>query len=208
MADISQIIGVLTAALTLIALVFGKRSITYLGNWVQGIWQGIIYPFNGTHRRLTSMSQDHQRLSEKLDFIVEQLKPNSGSSLRDAINRLEKNQQISEVKMAHYLDTKETAMFETDKEGLFVWISHGYESLTGRPINDLKNWGWTLAIDPQDLENTRLEWNLAIEQKRTFEYSYRVRHVSGTSTLCYCRAVPTLFNNEIIAWVGVISPVK
>ena len=206
--EVNQLIGVCTAAITLTTLFFGKKVIALLNIWSGKILAAILYPFNGVDRRLTTMSKDHERLSEKLDFIVDQLKPNSGTSLRDAINRLEKNQRLSDAKMSHYLDTKDTAMFETNEEGLFVWVSKGYESLTGRSSNDLKNWGWTLAIDPLDLERIRSEWQLAISQKRAFETTYRIKPIDGMPIQCSCRAVPTIFNDKIIAWVGVINPVK
>ena len=206
LAVILQYFGIMTAVLTITLTVFGASSIPFIKDWISKIWYGVTYPFSGNTRKLNDLHKDHKNLSEKVDYIVEQLKPNSGSSLRDSLDRLEVTQLIHETKMSHYLDSKQAIMFETSAEGLYTWVSKGYEDLTGRSINDLRNWGWTLSIAAEDVALVRAEWYVAIEQKRIFEKTYKIKSLSGESIECYCRAIPTMLNNKVIAWVGILQP--
>ena len=197
LGQIGQVLGLLIAFSSIITLLFGKTAISKIRSWINGVYKAIMYPVNGTSRKLETLEEGHKVLSDKLDFIVSQLCPNSGTSIRDAINRLEKYQRISESKMAQYLDTKDAAIFETDEAGLYKWVSKSYEDLVDRPKSELLNWGWTVPIVPEDLESVRNEWALAIQQKNIFETSYRIR-----GKVLKCRAIPALFNNEVVAWTG------
>ena len=203
---ILQYLGIVTAGITILVAVYGAGTIPFIRDWVGKVWASIVYPFTRSNRKLNAIVADHVLLGEKLDFVVDQLKPNSGSSLRDAINRLEVNQRIHEAKMSHYLDSQNAIMFETSAEGLYTWVSKGYEDLTGRPAADLRNWGWTLSISAEDLSIVRSEWYVAMEQKRIFEKTYSIRDTDNNLIECYCRAVPTIVNEKVIAWIGSLSP--
>jgi PAS domain-containing protein len=203
---ISQELGIAVAILGITVSIFGASTIPAIRGWVVSIYKSISAPFSGNSRKITKLQQDYIAAGEKLDYIVEQLKPNSGSSLRDAINRLETNQLIHETKMAHYLDSKQAIMFETTAEGLYTWVSKEYENLTGRSMSELKSWGWTLSIAAEDLALVRSEWYVAVEQKRVFEKTYKVIDRKGVVVECYCRAVPTMLNDKVIAWVGILQP--
>jgi PAS domain-containing protein len=201
-----QWFGIATASVTLMVAIYGAGSIPYIKNWIGKIIDVVLYPFTTSSRKLKSIAEEHIKINDKIDFIVDQLKPNSGTSLRDAVNRLEKNQLIHEAKMSHYLDSQNAVMFETSAEGLYTWVSKGYEDLTGRHSGELRNWGWTLSIAAQDVALVRSEWYMAIEQKRIFEKVYNVKDVDGKLIECYCRAVPTIVNNNVIAWIGSLKP--
>jgi PAS domain-containing protein len=205
---ILQYLGIITASITVIITVFGAGSIPAVRAWVIKVWGIVCYPFSASSRKLKKLSEDHKVLSEKIDFIVDQLKPNSGSSLRDSINRLEVNQLVYDGKISHYLDSQKAIMFETSAEGLYTWVSKAYEELTNRSASELRNWGWTLSIAEEDVAIVRSEWYLAIEQKRVFEKTYKVKTGDGETVECYCRAIPTICNNSVIAWVGSLQPVR
>lgn len=204
---ILQHLSIITASITIILTVFGAGSIPKVRELAVKLWLFLIYPFCGSARKLKKLSEDHAVLSSKIDFIVDQLKPNSGSSLVDSVNRLEVSQLIYDSKMSHYLDSQRAIMFETSAEGLYTWVSKGYEELTGRSMSELRNWGWTLSVSAEDLAIVRSEWYLAIEQKRVFEKTYRVKNSDGDTIECYCRAIPTVCNNSVVAWVGSLQPI-
>lgn len=201
--DVGQILGIFIAVTTAITLIFGKAALIKIRAWGKGIWKALTYPISGTKRELDILKTKQDSLATKLDFIISQLSPNGGSSLRDAVTRLEKHQRIAESKMAQYLDTKDAAIFETNELGLYTWVSRSYESLVGRPKSDLLNYGWTVVIVAEDLDSVRHEWSLAIQQKRIFESSYRIdKH--GKIIRCKCKAIPAFFNDEVIAWTGIL----
>lgn len=208
LASILPYTGLITAALTIVATIFGANSIPAIREWVGKIIASILYPFKGDARNLKLLQDKHEEMSNKLDYIVGQLSPNSGTSLWDAINRLETTSIIHEAKLLQYIDSKQAIMFETSAEGLYTWVSKGYEDLTGRSLNELRNWGWTLSIDADDVALVRSEWYVAVEQQRIFEKIYNIRNIRGQIIKCYCRAVPTVLNGKVIAWVGNIQPIE
>jgi len=204
LVQIGQLSGFVTAAGGAIILLFGASFLDKARKWFMGVWSALFHPLTFTSRKLSKLEQKHEELASKLDFIVSQLSPNGGSSLLDAITRVEKHQRISETKMGQYLDTKNAAIFETDAEGLYTWVSKSYEELVGRPKIELLNWGWTLPIATHELDSVRHEWALAVEQKRIFEATYSVDK-AGKIVNCRCRAIPTLFKDEVVAWTGILA---
>lgn len=200
--------GLITAVLGITVTIFGASTVTFIRNWIGKVISSLLYPFMGTARKLKELQDKHEEIASKMNFIVEQLSPNSGSSLRDVINRLEASQAIYEAKLMQYLESKQAIMFETSAEGLYLWVSKAYEDLTGRSESELRNWGWTLSVDAEDIALVRSEWYVAIDQKRVFEKTYKIRNVDGHLVNCYCRAVPTILNGKVIGWVGSIQPIE
>ena len=158
-------------------------------------------PFIAIGKTLT-----HSNINTKLDSIMKELKPNGGSTLRDAIQRLESRQGMLTAKFIAMLDQPNNPpTFETDAAGRCTWASSSYLSMIGRSFDEISGYGWTNAIHLDDLENVRDEWNLAVEQKRTFEYVYRFRHTSGASIKVSTRAIPTVVQSEIVGYMGFIT---
>lgn len=105
--------------------------------------------------------------------IAEQFKPNHGSSLRDAVDRIE-------ISLAHLrsvdrilLSMSPKAHFETDQHGLCVWANEGYQRLTGLSLQECIGNGWINSVAFQDREAVFDEWNAAIEEQRNFSAEYR-----------------------------------
>ena len=96
-------------------------------------------------------------------------------------------------------------MFETDAEGKCTWASTSYLQMTGRPIAEVLDWGWTNAIHPDDLEKVRDEWHLAVKQHRVFEYTYRFQHTDGTAIKVKCRATPYMHEGIVSGWMGMVT---
>lgn len=96
-------------------------------------------------------------------------------------------------------------LYETNAVGECIWVSAGYIAMTGRPLSELLGWGWTNAIHAEDVEEVRTAWNMAVEDERIFEHSYRFKSVSGTITKVHCRATPIINDKEITGYIGVIE---
>ncbi len=80
----------------------------------------------------------------------------------------------------------------------------GWSAFTGQRREEYQGYGWSDALHPEDAQPTIAAWNLALEEKRTFEFEHRVRRHDGEWRLCSTRAVPVLDSKgEIREWVGV-----
>jgi len=77
-------------------------------------------------------------------------------------------------------------------------------AFTGQPQEDYRGHGWSRAVHPEDAQPTIDAWDLAVAEKRLFEFAHRVRRHDGAWRLCSIRAVPVLdAGGEILEWVGV-----
>jgi len=77
-------------------------------------------------------------------------------------------------------------------------------AFTGQRHEDYQGHGWSKAVHPEDAQPTIDAWNLAVAERRLFEFQHRVRRHDGAWRLCSIRAVPVLDSGgEIREWVGV-----
>ena len=145
-------------------------------------------------------------LKEQNEKILKELYPNTGSSLRDAINRLDRRQILLNDRILSILDRDETPIFETDDHGQFIWVNNAYLALCGRPINELIGFGWINSVLESDRSRVIADWDRAIEEKRTFEmtFSYENFHTDKI-TKAFVRAIPTKSFGEVVGWTGYIT---
>jgi len=77
-------------------------------------------------------------------------------------------------------------------------------AFTGQRQEDYRGHGWSKAVHPEDAQSTINAWDLAVAEKRLFEFAHRVRRHDGAWRLCSIRALPVLDSGgEIREWVGV-----
>ncbi len=80
----------------------------------------------------------------------------------------------------------------------------GWGAFTGQRQEEYQGYGWSKAVHPEDAQPTLDAWNLAVAEKRMFEFEHRVRRHDGEWRLCSIRAVPVLDpTGGIREWVGV-----
>lgn len=105
--------------------------------------------------------------------IAEQFRPNHGSSLRDAIDRIEASLTHLRSVDRILLSMSPKAHFETDQHGLCVWANEGYQRLTGLSLHECIGAGWINAVAFDDREAVHTEWATAIAERRNFSAEYR-----------------------------------
>lgn len=114
-------------------------------------------------------------------LIRDEVLPDSGKSMRDAINRIDT--AVAEIRdhlaaNAHRTRTLlrgfQTPVFETDKEGNFVWANDAYIELCGRNLDEITRSGWLTHIDQEEREEVRQEWTRSIAQLRDFDMEYTI----------------------------------
>ena len=194
-------IAAISSGLALIGIVFGATVRKHIINIIK-------WPFTAIFNNFGNKDID-----SKLEAIMAELKPNSGSTLRDAIEDLRQKtsdlyagQGMLTSKFIAILDQPSNPpIFETDSIGRCTWASASYLNMTGRPFSEINGYGWTNAIHPEDLQDVRREWELAVNQQRVFEYTYRFMHVDGKITKVHCKAVPTIVNSVVSGWMGFID---
>jgi PAS domain S-box-containing protein len=165
-------------------------------------------------------------LEGTLEYVEKELKPNSGGSIKDIVNDVKKSVQAIE---STHMDTQklislaldkldqrqrimlndhECGIFETDADGLCVWINKRYSELTGRSFDEMRGYGWTATIHDEDRERIQENWNSAMHSHSYFEYTYRFRKPTGEELRVSCKASPIRSNGKLLGYMGVVCPIK
>ncbi|MCL5949801.1 MAG: PAS domain S-box protein, partial [Candidatus Bathyarchaeota archaeon] len=78
-----------------------------------------------------------------------------------------------------------------------------WRKFTGQTYEEVKGWGWSNALHPDDLEHTTQVWNRTIKTKSRYEVEYRVRRYDGVYRLFAVHGVPVFKKDgSVLEWVG------
>lgn len=149
--------------------------------------------------------------SERIKAIMAELFPNGGSSFRDAIDRIEVRQLLSEQRQRIFFQDLNLAVCETNASGECIWVNRTFARLTGRLPSELLKFNWVNAIAEEDRDRVMSEWLTAVEQRREFNSHYSVLHTSGEKIPVYARTFPLygierkVINNSATTVIGHIG---
>jgi len=123
-----------------------------LGYTLKKIWKGL--PFH--KNRLL------------LEDIRQELKPNGGASLRDALIRIEDRQCTMESVMLTQLNVFDIAIFRTDALGKITYTNRRHQRLTEFSFAESEGEGWINFVKPAMREVVLHKWTEAISSGREF----------------------------------------
>ncbi len=90
-----------------------------------------------------------------------------------------------------------------DATGQVYYFNKAFESVTGVPREQCLGLSGASLIHAEDRENVLAKWTGGINQKRAFEYRFRMLHMDKTYHHFYCSAQPVIGSDgEIEAWFG------
>ena len=125
-------------------------------------------------------------------------------SLEMTRQKNERALQESEERFRAAVGAVSDIIWTNNAEGEMKGDQPTWGAFTGQRQQDYQGYGWSKAVHPEDSQATIEAWNLAVAEKRTFEFEHRVRRHDGQWRTCSIRAVPVLDSTgEIREWVGV-----
>ena len=139
--------------------------------------------------------------------IDEHLKPNGGSSVRDALDRIEIQLTQLEASQRAILDLHEetTGHFLAGKDGHFFWVSDKFSELMDIEREDCLGLDWIKAIKESEQMAMYSNWAFIKNTKSTANFTFSTK--SGVSVLF--RSVPVIDSKDrIVGFVGNIKPVN
>ena len=110
----------------------------------------------------------------------------------------------SEQRFRSLLTATTSIVWVTDRAGAFVSPQWSWESYTGQPWTDHRDWGWLDAVHPGERESLVAKWRAALAAGVVYENEARILHgASGGWRRCRLRAVPVpASDGSIREWVG------
>jgi len=165
-----------------------------------------------TAGELEMSNEELQATNEQLQHTIEQLQTTTEEleSTNDELHRsrtdLETRQlelARSEARFRSLVTASAQAVWWTDRQGRVVGPLPEWEALVGLRTADVQGTGWLQAIHPEDLEGTSAAWQEALETKRPYEVTHRVRRRDGQYRYMTARAVPVHGGDgHVLEWIG------
>lgn len=167
-ATLSSLIGVATS--TWLSLAYIKRR------WFA--------PFFETLRNLIDAVN-------MVPAIKAQFFNNGGSTLRDAVDRLNTRLCIMEAREKALIQEHDMAVFIADEDGRTTWVNRTYCRLFGVGEHDAVGYGWKNMMAPDERDDYTHEWESAVKDRREFVRTARCVHsMGGAEIVVKVRAYP------------------
>lgn len=131
--------------------------------------RGVLRQLEDNAVKLNTALENHGRLERKLDSIEAQTKANGGSTLRDALIRIEALLMESDVRARAVADELVSPLWETDDAGRCTWVNRAFALMVERPASDMIENNWVNAIAPDEREDVWEQWHAAVSQHRKFQ---------------------------------------
>lgn len=191
--QIAMVLGIITAAAAAVGV----------------LWKWIFQPIYAFAKKAWSCIGRLDGALATLDEIAYQFRPNSGSSLRDVIDRLETYVAVSNTKIHSIMNYHKIAAWESDSSGACIWASDELQELIGLHWEQMEGFGWLTGIGTttEEREAVNREWAAAVTAQREFYMEYHVNTVNPT--LVVGRAIQVRdTKGQVKGFVGTLQPIR
>ena len=164
--DVAKILGVLAAASG--ALV-GVITMARYGK----IWATKFKDYTVAWFKMPTVVQEQSEKIHAIEQLVnKELTANGGSSIRDAISRIDKRQILDETRNRAMLEQLGVPFWEADADGKLIYLSQEFCRLTNRLVDEMLGHGWINALHHDYRDEVIKEWNDALAQGRGFTMNF------------------------------------
>jgi len=155
------------------------------------------------------------KLETDVTEIKLQLRTNGGTSLKDAMNRIET--KLGEVKndvavlkgresARMYLDAQPT--FECDANGYATALNKSLLDLMGLEIDEAIGYGWLKSVKQIDQDRVQREWESSVMNGREFNSNYTlINQITHKETNVHGRARIERGKEDIVFIIGTCNPI-
>ena len=117
--------------------------------------------------------------------------------------RFEETLKESEIRYRSYIEVTGQLGWTTNADGEVVEDMPSWRQFTGQSKDEIKGWGWSKALHPDDLDHAARAWSNAVATKNRYDVEYRIRRYDGIYRDFLARGVPVFKNDGTIQeWVG------
>lgn len=173
---IASIVSVIAAA----CLWTYKRGIKPLIDWG--------HKMSAAAKEIADNTVITKELEVKVDSIQNELKYNSGGSLRDIVSQIHARVVLSQQFDRALADGLPYAIWHADANGDFLWSNRMWEKYTGMPPERTRAKGWIFGIHPEDRDHVVTEWYRAARDHREFVLTFRLQDADGAITMINAQA--------------------
>lgn len=175
-----------------------------------GVWRFVIYPhiYVKIHNMFNDVYNVAMDAASIHAIIKKELSTNGGSSLKDAINRIELKLALQDGKHKVTLSLLDVPIWESDENGNCLWVNRAYRRITGYDIDSVKDMGWVSIIASCDRERVSEEWESSVKDHRHFSLTYNILTPVGKVLSVDGEGYPIYLNdsskNTVKGYIGVL----
>ncbi len=143
------------------------------------------------------------------NIIQQELTHNGGSSLKDAVRRIENELHSKNNKFKAYLSLQKEPIWESDGAGNCQWVNDAYVRMTGYSLDHLKNMGWMMIVKKDERAYINTEWQRSIADKRTFNHRLTIVSSNGDERRVYAHGYPVISNaGDVTGYIGIFDYIE
>jgi len=133
-----------------------------------GIASGLVWKFF-----LQSRFKEIKDLYQKIQVIAAEFRPNGGSSLRDAINRIEDKIMLQEQKTIAIIKSLRIGTWIADEKGKCIDVNKSLCEIVDRTESEILGDNWLNWVHPDEKDDVFMEWNRCVQNDLNFDIEYR-----------------------------------
>lgn len=191
------------------------EMLTTLGDWVKlfgpifaGL--GLLWKYF-LKKKYDEFKLAHQNLQKIIEYIPKieriefELKPNGGSSVKDAINRIESAIKLQDKKLLTFFQSMPFGTFIADKSGNWTDVNLMLCRITERHESELKGKNWLRWVIEDDRVDILTEWETTVRNETMFDFE--TSYLTPTEDLKSIRISASQLkndNNELIGYFGTV----
>jgi len=133
------------------------------------LWKKLIKP-------AINLMDDHQDIKQSIDIIKNEVTPNGGGSMKDAINCLretctsiDRTQRVLDQRSKAALHYHDRALLEVDKFGRISWFNEKFEAISEGCDSPREGFDWVNMVDESDREEFVTELSSCLEMNRKID---------------------------------------
>jgi PAS domain-containing protein len=170
------------------ALVKAISDINTLG-W-QPFKEKWLRPRKARRQRQEALLNKVEQMGEQVAEVLKEVKPNGGSSLRDAVTGIDNKVESINARVHHQDETSPIAIFRLDEHGMLVFANCAFRSLVNAEENELVFNKYLALIESTDRARMIAEIRDAVNLKIPLDTTVRFRISAHDSVAVRLRATP------------------
>jgi formate hydrogenlyase transcriptional activator len=183
----------------------------------------VFVPLTTPHRRLGALGMSGRRetvySSEDIGFLrligrVVAFAIDDNFNLRQAeaaqreLQRQNERLQRSESELQEVVETIPVMAWSAAPDGTAEFFNRRWLDYAGLSADQVKGWGWTSAVHPDDLNGLTDYWRGVLASGHSDEIEARLRRFDGTYRWFLFRATPSLDHGRVAKWYGTNTDIE
>lgn len=149
------------------------------------------------------------RRTAQLNRIEQELLSNGGTSIKDALRRIEIRLSEIDAFQRTALNIHDVAVIRWTSEGKVIAINREYQHLTGASIAEMKGDGWINSISPKYRDEIIHRWAHAVKDKREFHEDIEFISMEGKTFIAHVNVYRELDSlGNVRGYLGVVIPIQ